>query len=75
MTLYLHYWTLISFSLLVLSSPLWPIMPSWDYLFIATVLLVITVKYRRVRVFVGLALACVVVLAHGNVMRLQSETL
>lgn len=75
MTLYLHYWTLISFSALVATSPFWPILPDWRYLFYAGVILVMTFKYRRLRGFVGLALACVVVLAHGNFMRFQTETL
>lgn len=75
MTLYLHYWTLISFSLLITTSPYWLIMPKLDYLFIALAVLVISTKYRKARGFLGLALACVVILMHGNLLRYQTETL
>lgn len=75
MTLYLHYWTLISFSLLITTSPYWPIMPKLDYLPLALAVLVVSTKYRRARGCLGLALACVVILMHGNLLRYQTEAL
>lgn len=75
MTLYLHYWTLISFSLLIITSPFWSMMPDWHYILVCAVCLMISIKYRQARLVVGLALACVVILVHGNLLRYQTETL
>ncbi|KJY83027.1 histidine kinase [Vibrio galatheae] len=75
MTLYIYYWTLISFSLLITTSPYWPIMPQLDYLPIALIALVVSIKYRKAKGLLGLALAFVVILMHGNMLRFQTETL
>jgi len=75
MTLYLYYWTLISFSLLITTSPYWPLLPNIEHLPIALVILGVSTKYRKARGFLGLALAYVVILMHGNVLRYQTETL
>ncbi|MEZ8100026.1 DNA internalization-related competence protein ComEC/Rec2 [Vibrio bivalvicida] len=75
MTLYLYYWTLISFSLLITTSPYWPLLPNIEHLLIALAILVVSTKYRKARGFLGLALAYVVILMHGNVLRYQTETL
>lgn len=75
MTLYLNYWTLISFSLLITASPHWPVMPSWHFLLLALTVILTSVKYRKVRYFLGLVLACVVILVHGNLLRYKTEML
>jgi len=75
MTLYLNYWTLISFSLLITTSPYWPSMPHWHFAVLPLTVLLASVKYRKVRYSVGLALACVVILVHGNLLRYKTEML
>lgn len=75
MTLYLNYWTLISFSLLITTSPYWPHMPSWHFALFPLAVLLASLKYRKARYGAGLALACVVILAHGNLLRYQTEML
>lgn len=75
MTLYLNYWTLISFSLLITTSPYWFSMPSWHYLLLPLAVLLASFKYRKARYCSGIALACVVILLHGNLLRYQTEML
>lgn len=75
MTLYLHYWTLISFSLLITTSPCWRFLPSLELLPIALMVIAISAKYTMARSLLGPALACVVILMHGNLLRYQTEML
>ncbi|ELS8947085.1 DNA internalization-related competence protein ComEC/Rec2 [Vibrio fluvialis] len=75
MTLYSNYWMLASFSLTVLSAPLWPWMPEWDFAFICLAALMTTLVVSRFRVFGGIALALLVIVTHGNVVRSQSNTI
>lgn len=75
MTLYLNYWSLISFSLLIITSPYWPIMPSGHFLAIAIVVMVISTKYRKARFALGTALAFVVIYVNGNLLQYQTEKL
>lgn len=75
MTLYSNYWMLASFSLTVLSAPLWPWVPEWDFAFICLAALMTTLVVSRFRVFGGIAFALLVIVTHGNVVRSQSNTI
>ncbi|WP_099612175.1 DNA internalization-related competence protein ComEC/Rec2 [Vibrio fujianensis] len=73
MTLLSNYWTLASFSLTVISAPYWPWMPNW---FIALGLLIalsLSLLVNRCRGCIGIALALLVIITQGNLVRAQSN--
>lgn len=75
MTLYLNYWSLISFSLLIITGPYWPIMPDWQYLVFPVLMIGLSIKYRKMRYAFGSASACIVIFLHGNLLEHQTEKL
>ncbi len=75
MTLYLNYWTLVSFCLMTITAPYWPVLPSWPALIVCLAVLLLSVQYRKVRCLLGLVFACIVIILHGNVLKTQTETL
>lgn len=75
MTLYLNYWTLASYSLAIFFSSLWPKMPQWYWILLCFGLLVCSVRVKNLRYLLGPSLACLVILAHGNLVRHQTNEL
>ncbi|WP_339387966.1 DNA internalization-related competence protein ComEC/Rec2 [Vibrio caribbeanicus] len=75
MTLYLHYWTLVSFVAVVMSSPHWPELPNLSFLMIGITILCLSFKYRKGRFSVGLIFAFIVVLSHGHILQHKTKIL
>lgn len=75
MTLLSNYWSLISFSITVLSAPYWPWMPTWGWAWFCLILTGLLGYHRTSRKFLGFALAILTIVLHGNLMRDQSNTL
>lgn len=75
MTLYLNYWTLVSFCLMTITAPYWPVLPSWPAFVLCLAVLLLSVQYRKVRCLLGLVFAFIVIIFHGNVLKTQTETL
>ncbi|MCG3724207.1 DNA internalization-related competence protein ComEC/Rec2 [Vibrio cincinnatiensis] len=73
MTLLSNYWTLASFSLTALSSPYWPWMPHWFVAFTILVAMSMMLFINRCRGCIGVALALVVIITQGNLVRAQSN--
>lgn len=73
MTLFSNYWTLASFSLTVLSSPYWPWMPNGFMALGMFIVLSLSFLVNRCRGCVGIALALVVIITQGNLVRAQSN--
>lgn len=73
MTLSSNCWTLASFSLTVLSSPYWPWMPSWEAALGTLIVVSMSLLVKRCRGCVGIALAIVVIITQGNLLRAQSN--
>ncbi|EEY98397.1 predicted hydrolase of the metallo-beta-lactamase superfamily [Vibrio sp. RC586] len=75
MTLLSNYWSLISFSITVLSAPYWPWMPTWGWAWLCLFFTGLLGYYRATRKFLGFALAIFTIVLHGNLMRDQSNIL
>ncbi|RJX71905.1 DNA internalization-related competence protein ComEC/Rec2 [Vibrio sinensis] len=75
MTLYLSYWTLASFSILIFTAPLWPVMPSGYWTVPCLLFLGLSLRLKRFRWFSGMLFACFIIVLNGNALRHQSETL
>ncbi len=75
MTLYLYYWTLASFSAVIISSSVWFYMPEWPWIIPCLAIVALSLKVNKLRVFLGSLAACVVVLTHSNLLRHQTDTL
>ncbi|WP_176466010.1 DNA internalization-related competence protein ComEC/Rec2 [Vibrio metoecus] len=75
MTLLSNYWSLISFSITLLSAPYWPWMPTWGWAWFCLILIGVLSYYRACRKLLGFALAIFTVVCHGNLMRDQSNML
>ncbi len=71
MTLYFNYWTLISFSFLISTSLLWHKMPSWEWLYPCILTLLLSIRSKRLRWFIGPVLGSAVLIIHGNLLRDQ----
>jgi len=50
-------------------------MPDWKYLIFPFVVMVVSIKYRKARYCFGVALACVVIFVHGNLLQHQTKKL
>lgn len=72
MALLLNYWTLASFSIIIISATQWPFMPDWLWIIACIGALFVALSIKALRLFVGPCCACVVILAHGNLVRHQS---
>lgn len=75
MSLFIHYWTLASFATLIITAPMWPIMPVWSWSVPCLVWLLLSYYCRRLRWGCGIAAALIVILISGNLLRHQSNTL
>ncbi|EGA71868.1 ComEC/rec2 family protein [Vibrio sinaloensis DSM 21326] len=75
MALLLNYWTLASFSIVIVSASQWPAMPTWHWIVPCIGALFIAVNVRALRTLLGPCCACVVILAHGNLVRHQTVEL
>ncbi|MDN3684488.1 hypothetical protein QW180_16465 [Vibrio sinaloensis] len=75
MALLLNYWTLASFSIVIASASQWPVMPTWHWIVPCIGALLIAVNVRALRPLLGPCCACVVILAHGNLVRHQTVEL
>ena len=73
MTLLLSYWTLFSFSIAVLSAPVWPILPDWKWSIISITCLLLSIKYRGLRTLLGISLAIFIVLIKGHQLQQQQN--
>lgn len=75
MTLYLIYWTLVSFAIVIFTAPAWPTLPNWGWVAPCIGLIALSLKVKTLRVCIGLAFACGVILIHGNLLRHQTDKL
>ncbi|WP_217543682.1 DNA internalization-related competence protein ComEC/Rec2 [Vibrio metschnikovii] len=75
MALLSNYWTLASFSLTILSAPFWPWMPKWPIIIGVVVVLMMSLVIRRGRGCIGIALALVLIITHGNKVTAQSNNI
>ncbi|EOU2518924.1 DNA internalization-related competence protein ComEC/Rec2 [Vibrio cholerae] len=75
MTLLSNYWSLISFSITVLSAPYWPWMPSWGWAWLCLIVMVLLGYHRVGRQFLGFVAAILTIVLQGNLIRDQSNVL
>lgn len=75
MTLLSNYWTLASFSLILLTSPHWLTLPCGLWCVPVLIVLIASLKYRKLRCLTGSLAAILVILFQGNVLRWQADSL
>ncbi|NOI75154.1 DNA internalization-related competence protein ComEC/Rec2 [Vibrio coralliilyticus] len=75
MTLYLNYWTLISFSFLISTAQFWWYMPAWEWLFPCILTLILSIRSKSLRWCVGPVFACLILVIHSNLLRHQQAML
>ncbi|WP_430472237.1 DNA internalization-related competence protein ComEC/Rec2 [Vibrio misgurnus] len=75
MTLLSNYWSLMAFSLTMLSAPYWPWMPTWGWAWFCLMICGLCIYYRICRQWLGLGLAILTIVLHGNLIRDQSNLL
>ncbi len=75
MTLFFHYWTLISLSIGIITAPYWPKMPQVEWSLICVVLLLLSRTMPRLRWGCGLYIACLTILVHGYAVNQQMKVL
>ncbi|MBN3572950.1 DNA internalization-related competence protein ComEC/Rec2 [Vibrio neptunius] len=75
MTLYLNYWTLISFSFLISTAQFWWYMPSWEWLFPCLLALILSIRSKSLRWCVGPVFACLIIVIHSHLLRHQRAML
>ena len=68
-------WTLMTFVLTVMSSPLWPPIPGWGAVWSTVIFVVVSSVIPRLRVCVGMAIAVLLILTHCQLMRVQKHVI
>ncbi|WP_428773676.1 DNA internalization-related competence protein ComEC/Rec2 [Vibrio sp.] len=75
MTLVNNYWTLLSFVLVMVSMPHWPVLPSSWWLIPLSVCLLACRHYKVFPYFLGITFGLMVAIMHGNLLSWQRHTL
>ena len=71
----MYYWVLISFLLMIVSASFWPMMPTWYWTALPVFYLIFSCKFYHLRCGIGIALAILVLLIHGNIRLKQTALL
>ncbi|CAM3740250.1 DNA internalization-related competence protein ComEC/Rec2 [Vibrio aquimaris] len=75
MTLFLNYWTLISFCFLISTAQFWWTAPSWPWVFPCVLILILSIRLKLLKWCVGLLIACLILIIRINCVCYQQEIL
>lgn len=75
MTLLNHSWSLLTFSITVLSVPFWPALPGTGWICAVLALTLLSLNYRRMRYLSVVLLAMLLGIAHGKFAQQQTQRL
>lgn len=75
MTRFFSKWTLMTFVLTMMSSPLWPPIPGWGAVLSTGIIVIVSSVIPRLRRCFGMAIAVSLILTHCQLMRVQKHAI
>lgn len=75
MTLLNHSWSLLAFSITLISVPFWPVLPSLGWISAILALTLLSLNYRRMRSLSVVLIAILLGIVHGNLAQQQTQRL